>query len=491
MNSRRPQTARAHSELIRELLSLERSGQFDQALTELRGIWDDMTGEPNVEGLDARVAGDIYLRCGALIGFFGHSRQILSAQERSKNLLTTARSIFSDSFAQESIAECENYLALAYWRMGEINEAESWIEESQSHEIPELSDTRMYSHVIRNLVLLSQKRFAEVCENFSRLERQFVESADDFLVGNFYMNFGIAARNLGEASRSLSALRRGRDFFARARNNLQLAMAENNLAQAYKSERRFIEAHHAIDTATELFREIGDRTREGFSLDTKALIYLDECKYDDALEVVDQGIAILRKSENYAYLTETIATKARIQLFAKDFSIATLTLLEAVEIAKIRISEDAALHLVREFEDALEDRNSRTARRAENECVEIASDSLKLSLPQSISNYEKYQGIWIKNSDLEPFGLSRGSLAIVAPVKVSRGDLVALLERSSDLVSCGFYDCDFGIVCLEAGGASEPQLFDIGDVEILGRIVGVSDAKKDADGTMKVVALDL
>jgi tetratricopeptide (TPR) repeat protein len=491
MNSRRPPTARAHSELVRELLSLERSGQFDQALSELRGVWDDMAVEPNVEGLDARMAGDIYLRCGALIGFLGHSRQILAAQERSKNLLTTARTIFSEAFAIERMAECENYLALAYWRMGEINEAESWIEESQSHELPELCDTRIYSHVIRNLVLLSQKRFTEVCENFSRLERQFVESADDFLVGNFYMNFGIAARNLGDAARSLTALRRGRDFFARARNNLQLAMAENNLAQAYKSERRFVEAHQAIDTATELFREMGDRTREGFSLDTKALIYLDERKYDDALAAVEHGIAILRKSENYAYLTETISTKARIQLFANDFSTATLTLLEAVEIAKVRISEDAALHLVREFEEALEDRNDRSARRADNEFAGIAADSLKLSLPQSISNYEKYQGVWIKNSDLEPFGLAQGSLAIVTPVKVDRGDLVALLERSSDLVSCGFYDCDFGIVCLEAGGVSEPQLFDVGDVEILGRIVGVSDAKKSADGTMKVVALDL
>src|SRR4030095_8823979 len=85
--------------------------------------------------------------------------------------------------------------------------------------------------------------------------------------------------------------------------------------------------------------------------------YLDEGKLDAGLEVVDQGIAILRKSENFWYLTETIATKARIQLFSNDFSTATLTLLEAVELAKMRISEQAALRLVRDFEQALEDRN--------------------------------------------------------------------------------------------------------------------------------------
>ena len=92
------------------------------------------------------------------------------------------------------------------------------------------------------------------------------------------------------------------------------------------------------------------------------MIYLDEGKFAAALEAVDHGIAILRKSENFGYLTETIATKARIQLFANDFSTATLTLSEAVELAKIRISEEAAVQLARDFEQALEDRNSSKAR---------------------------------------------------------------------------------------------------------------------------------
>jgi hypothetical protein len=74
--------------------------------------------------------------------------------------------------------------------------------------------------------------------------------------------------------------------------------------------------------------------------------------------------------------------------------------------------------------------------------------------------------------------------------KIRRGDLVALVELKTDLVSCGFYDSDFGIVCLEAGG-SEPQLFDKADVKILGKIVGVSNAEKNADGSMEVLPLDL
>jgi len=201
---------------------------------------------------------------------------------------------------------------------------------------------------------------------------------------------------------------------------------------------------------------------------------------------------MLRNSENFGYLTETIATKARIQLFANDFSTATLTLLEAVELAKMRIGEQAALRLVREFEQALEDRNvvKSSSNNTEQEKSGLATEDLKLVLPSSISHYDEYQGVWINNSDLEPYGLKKGSLALVVPEKIRRGDLVALVELNTDLVSCGFYDSDFGIVCLEAGG-SEPQLFDKSDVKILGKIVGVSNAEKNADGSMEVLPLDL
>ncbi|PYS99837.1 MAG: hypothetical protein DMF63_10095 [Acidobacteria bacterium] len=465
---------------------------LEQALIELRGVWDDVTTDPVVDNLDARLAANIHLRCGALIGFLGWRRQLPSAQDRSRNLLTRARSAFLEIYQPEKIAECENYLALAYWRTGETNEAESWIEESRSHDISEHCDARLYSHVIRQIILLSQKRFAEIYAEFSNLEQTFVEHADNFLAGNFYMNFAIAAKNLGDVSEARDALEKGRDFFAKAGNKVQLAMAENNLSQLYKLEERFVDAHDAIDRATDLFRAIGDRTREGFSLDSKALIYLDEGEFDDALETVDQGIAILRKSENFEYLTETIATKARIQLFANDFSTATLTLLEAVEIAKIRISENAALRLVREFEQTLEDRNVIKSRLAKTAAAKsgLASDDLKLVLPPSISHYDEYQGVWINNSDLGPYGLIKGSLAVIVPEKIRRGDLVALVELKTDLVSCGFYDSDFGIVCLEAGG-SEPQLFDKADVKILGKIVGVSSAEKNADGSIEIRTLDL
>ena len=206
MKPHRPHTSsRADYKLLRQVFGLERSGQFDQALQELRGLWEDTTEQPDVRDLDTRTTAETYLRCGALIGFLGHIRQIPTAQERSKNLLTQARSLFLQIYDPEKIAECENYLALAYWRTGESNEAMSWLEEALSHELPEKTDARLYSYVIRDLILLSQKKFVEVCAGFASRKHLFGREADSFLTGSLYNNFGLAAKNLGDTAAALAS----------------------------------------------------------------------------------------------------------------------------------------------------------------------------------------------------------------------------------------------------------------------------------------------
>ena len=143
--------------LIEELIKLERCGKYEEAIEELRDIWADTTDLPKVEEFESRIAAEIILRCGSLIGFLGHNKQLPNGQEKSKNLLTEARQRFLDIYDTEKIAECENYLALAYWRTGELVEAETWIEEALSHKIPESNYTKLYSFVIKSLFFLSNK----------------------------------------------------------------------------------------------------------------------------------------------------------------------------------------------------------------------------------------------------------------------------------------------------------------------------------------------
>ncbi len=120
------------------LFKLERCGKYEEALAELRHIWKDTNDFPDVGEFVPRAAAEIILRCGALIGFLGHNKQIPNSQEKSKNLLTEARNRFLDIYDVEKITECENYLALAYWRGGEMVEAEIWIEEALSHSLGQI-----------------------------------------------------------------------------------------------------------------------------------------------------------------------------------------------------------------------------------------------------------------------------------------------------------------------------------------------------------------
>jgi tetratricopeptide (TPR) repeat protein len=309
------------------------------------------------------------------------------------------------------------------------------------------------------------------------------------LKGDFYNNFAIALKNLGRTKEALSKFEVARYYHQKSHHKIYLGTIENNLAQLYNSEKLFAKAHQATDRGTKIFRQIKDRTREGFSLDTKSQIYFAERKYTQALKTVEKAICILKKSENLAYLVETSLTKSKILLYLDDFTAATLSLFEAVQIARVNTGEEAARDLIKEFEKTLLEKNKIAD---ENLFEEDQSDidNLKLILPSSISHYTEIQGVWIKNSHLENVGLRKNSLAIVAQTEIKRGDLAAISEIETGAIFCGVYDCDFGIVCLE-GANGEPQLFDEKSIKILGKIVGVCNSGKDTDGKMIVQPINL
>lgn len=455
----------------KRLFLLERCGKYEEAIADLTDIWADLTGLPAVEDLEPRTAAEIILRCGSLIGFHGHNKQLPDTQEKSKNLLTEARRRFLDLNEIEKVAECENYLALAYWRSGELNEADTWVEEAFSHQISFSSQTRLYTVIVKCLVLLSNKKYRDIIFLLQNIQSKIARSGDDCLRGDFYNYYGLALKNLGDPAEALAKLELARYYHQKSRHLIYLGTVENNLSQLYKSEGKFAKAHEAIDNAAKIFRYINDRTREGFSLDTKALICAAEGRYDEALKIAEAAIEILSQSENTGYLAETILTKAKVLLQLGDLTAATLSLCDAVELARTKISEAAAKNLVEEFEKARREKESPEPVEAVAEPTPL-DGKLELIVPAEIAHYTDFQGVWINNSHLEQAGLRKGSLAIVAKIDINRGELAAIVEIENEAVSCGFYDAAFGIVSLECGDG-EPRLFDESDVEVLGRIVGV------------------
>ncbi|HMS40394.1 MAG TPA: tetratricopeptide repeat protein [Pyrinomonadaceae bacterium] len=473
--------------LLQELFRFECRGEYKTALAAVGNFWEDINSMPDVEGLSSFEAAELFLRCGSLIGFEGQNKNIPKTQEISKNLLTEARHRFIKLGNIEKIAECENYLALAYWRSGELVESETWLEQAFLHDISESHNIRLYSKIIKSLILLSHKKYREIIQTLSGEERNFLISDNEATKGSFYVYFALAHQELGETSKALKYVKLGKLHHQKSGNRNYLGAIENNLAQLYKLERNFAEAHLAIDRATEIFKSINDRTREGFSLDTKAQIYFDEGKYRQALIAVEAALAIMESCENRALLVETFWTKTKILIYLNDVSTATQSLFEAVQIANVHISEESGKNLMKDFELELFKKNSP---KIDDIFVEKERDeeTFELILPPSLAHYGDVQGVRINNSYLEKYDLPKGSLAIAVKEKIKRGDLVAIIETATDSVICGFYDADFGIVCLE-NGAGEPTLFDESDIKILGKIIGVCSEEKNSDGKLPVKPL--
>lgn len=484
MNSPQTNSSKLPAIVLQRIVELERRGKYDEALSEISGLWDDILNPPDVSALEPEVAAEMLLRCGSLIGFYGHSRQIREAQQLSKDLLFDAKGRFLDLEMHEQAAECDTSLALACWRSGELLDADIWLDEAMLYDLADSNQARLFTYVTRSLINLSNRKYADNLELASLIEADLRLHADSYLNGNFCVNIGLSLKNEGRISEALGEFELARFYHERSGHRIFLATVENNLAQLYQLEKRFDRAHDCIDKATEIFIEIGDKTREGYSLDTKALIYFAEGRYQEALEAIEKAIAILERTENSAYKMDAYVTKSKILLYLRDFTSAVLSLLAAVDIAQVHIGEERARNLIAEFEKTLLERDAASRDHPNNKNTPIAED-LQIVLPPSLAHYEDYQGIWITNKHLESIGLAKGSIGIVVDEAITRGDLIAVVETENNAVSVGFYDSEFGIVCL-SGIDSEPNLFVENEVRILGKIVGFCRSSDSDNGKLVV-----
>jgi tetratricopeptide (TPR) repeat protein len=267
---------KVHSIQIEKLFILERSGRYEEALSKFGDIWIDKNSLPQVARFEPGYAAEILLRSGSLIGFDGHNRQIPESQEISKNLLSEAHRRLVDLEDSEKISECENYLALAYWRAGELVEADVWIEESFSRMLPNTSFTRLYSYTSKSVLLLHDNKNQEIIDLLNELETPFLNFGDDCLKGDFYNYLGMALTTVNRLSDALSKLKLAKHFHTLSVHQFYLETVENNIAYLYKSQGLFREAHEAADNAAELFRKLEDKTREAHSLDTKSQIFYEK-----------------------------------------------------------------------------------------------------------------------------------------------------------------------------------------------------------------------
>ena len=409
---------------------------------------------PALDGTSQEERAELLLRYGALIGFCGHVSQIASSQEQSKDLLTKAIAEFIDLGNEEKIAECENYIALAYQRVGELNESLVWLESSSQRNCSTTSGARLHSHLVRSLVDLEKKEFEKNIAFLSGLENAYLENGDPFLLGNFYTNLGVSLKDTGHFPQALRCLKLSRHYNRKAGHKIYQGTSENNLAEFYWLTGDFEKAHRAIDSATRIFRGINDKSREGFSYDTKANIFLAEGKLVNALRAIEKAIDILKRGENASFHAEAILTKAKALLYLDRFSDAIISLVDAVEIVRVKVGETAAKKRIEEFAAVLLEVSKPRAIKAD---TRSSAGGLNLCSPRSLLTIHRIPGSGCTTRISTVLGLPKGSLAIVVDEEVTRGDLVAMEYPKTGAVRCGIFDREFGLVCLD-NGDGEPAL---------------------------------
>jgi tetratricopeptide (TPR) repeat protein len=289
------------------------------------------------------------LRCGSLVGYIGSCQQTKHAQEFSKNLLVEAGDLFSILDITEKVAECETYTASSYLRMGELDEARIWINLAFRHKIAKNSETRLYTHIIDNLILIAEKKYVDLIYKCRGIEKLFRSSSYYVLQGNFNNNYAIALMRINEKERAIKRFNLAKSFYQKTKHYLYLALLENNVAIFYETEKKYAEAHKSVKAAIENYKKAGDKSHQGYSIDTQAHIYMSEGKYEEALKCSNDAIRILSSGENYCYLANSMQTKSRIQFYLKDYSESMKTIVAAINIASIHISPTQAKKFIDDY----------------------------------------------------------------------------------------------------------------------------------------------
>ena len=390
---------------VRDAWNAERRGAYDVGLLCFSENWADPEYLPDTEGLSERLAAELCLRFASLLGYQGHLRKIRDSQIRARDILTASLEIFNQVGDAEKAAECENHIALSYSRTGEYPEARSWLDAASARDLEPASIHRLATLAYGMLIDSSEMKFDSVLDTFRLYEDHFAEFADDWIGTAFYVNAGVAVGELGNPEEAIRCFGIAEARAERSSIKISLATIQNELAHVYMTLGRYEKAHQSVDKGIELYREIGDESREGMLLDTKATIYLEQGSFNAALKTIEGAIKVLRDGENKGFLAEAYATEAKVLVWLDDFSGGISALFEAVQLAQTYSGREFARTLISQFETSLKKKNEGSSPGA-NRANGLEEGELALVLPPALATYDRYQGIRVNNDHLRCVGVS-------------------------------------------------------------------------------------
>jgi CheY-like chemotaxis protein len=349
--------ALARCELAKKL---EEAGHYVAAQDVMGELWPRFEERPRIEGLDGRAAAEVLLRVGVLTGWIGSTRQIPTAQETAKNLISESLTIFESLQEGTKVAEALTELAYCYWREGASDEARATLQSA----LGLLTDKDAYQKAVAllrlGLVESSATRLGDALRIFTESAPLFEAIDNHALKGKFHNELATVLENLGRAERredytdrALVEYSAASFHFEQAGHQRYLSFVENNLGFLFFTIKRFAEAHEHLDRARYISVSLEDIMHAAYVDETRARVLLAEGRVGEAERVVREAVRVLEKGDEKSLLAEALTTHGTALARLGRYEQAHSTLQSAIERAEqagdLEGAGQAALTLIEEL----------------------------------------------------------------------------------------------------------------------------------------------
>jgi tetratricopeptide (TPR) repeat protein len=359
----------------------EDAGRYESARQALGELWQRIGEQPNIEGLQPSIAGEVLLRAGVLTGWIGSCNQIPEAQETAKNLISQALNIFESLTYGKKILEAQTELALCYWRESRYSEAR-FILKNVLARLKQDSELKAKAILRSAIVEYSAACYQDALKILRDAAPLFEKINNYTLKGSYHNQLAMIFQTLAEAGqreyldRAFIEYTAASFHFEEANHKRYLANVENNLGLLYFTANSYKEAHRHLDYACLLMGSLKNKEGAAQVDETRARVFLAERRNAEAEKAARSAVRVLEQNQHYA-LAEALITYGRAQARLGRTEHARFTLYRALEIseqsgAHIRAGE-AALCIIRELGGRLE---------------EVQALSEKLPLVKELKRYE-------------------------------------------------------------------------------------------------------
>ena len=320
---------------------LEEAGEFELAEDTLRPFWRGLPNRPVTDGLTPYAKAELLLRTGTLTGWIGSAKQIPSAQEIAKDLISESASVFTELGIHEKEAEARVDLAICYWREGALDEARVTLRHVLDTLVEPNSEQLLRALLNAAIIEKDSLRDRESLRIYREAAPQFDLSFNHALKGKFHNSYATVLKSVGLSENreeyidsALVEFAAASFHFERAGHHRFQARVENNVGFLFASIGRFREAQDHLNRARRLFFKLGDHGAVAYADDSRAQAFLLEGRPEDAERVAHSAVNALKDGGEQMMLAEALTTYGTALARRSKFQLAKLTLDRAVEIAQ-------------------------------------------------------------------------------------------------------------------------------------------------------------